>query len=99
MTSMPASRNARANTFAPRSWPSRPGFATSTRIFSSAKVVPRDHEPLDLAGPLVQRRDAGVAEEALHLVLLAVAVAPVDLQGAVRAEVRRLARSTRWSAT
>src|SRR5262249_47334934 len=33
MTSMPASRRARAMTLAPRSWPSRPGFAISTRIF------------------------------------------------------------------
>src|ERR1051325_3129065 len=32
---MPASRNARAMTLAPRSWPSSPGFATSTRIFLS----------------------------------------------------------------
>src|ERR1700745_1797257 len=29
---MPASRNARAMIFAPRSWPSRPGLATTTRI-------------------------------------------------------------------
>src|SRR5215208_4651605 len=29
---MPASRRARAITFAPRSWPSSPGLATSTRI-------------------------------------------------------------------
>src|SRR5919107_6396117 len=35
MTSMPASRSARAMTFAPRSWPSSPGFATRTRIFLS----------------------------------------------------------------
>src|ERR1051325_10171348 len=33
MTSIPASRKARAITFAPRSWPSKPGLATSTRIF------------------------------------------------------------------
>ena len=33
MTSMPASRSARAITFAPRSCPSRPGFAITTRIF------------------------------------------------------------------
>src|SRR5215475_5726486 len=33
MTSMPASRSARAMIFAPRSWPSRPGFAMTTRIF------------------------------------------------------------------
>src|SRR4029078_766903 len=32
MTSIPASRSARAMTFAPRSWPSRPGFAITTRI-------------------------------------------------------------------
>src|ERR687895_724403 len=31
---MPASRRARAMIFAPRSWPSRPGLATTTRITS-----------------------------------------------------------------
>src|SRR5689334_7857346 len=36
MTSMPASRSARAITLAPRSCPSRPGLATSTRILTSA---------------------------------------------------------------
>src|ERR1051325_3199266 len=35
MTSLPASRSARAMTFAPRSCPSSPGFATRTRIFLS----------------------------------------------------------------
>src|SRR5262252_1246396 len=33
MTSMPASRSARAMIFAPRSCPSRPGLAMTTRIF------------------------------------------------------------------
>ena len=33
MTSIPASRSARAMIFAPRSCPSRPGLATTTRIF------------------------------------------------------------------
>src|SRR5215470_3641800 len=33
MTSIPASRRARAMTLAPRSWPSSPGLAMSTRIF------------------------------------------------------------------
>src|SRR4051794_38544009 len=33
MTSMPASRNARAMIFAPRSCPSSPGFAMTTLIF------------------------------------------------------------------
>src|SRR5512132_3566429 len=43
---MPASRRAAATTLAPRSWPSRPGFATSTRIgrercrgFGSALII------------------------------------------------------------
>src|SRR5215211_3347492 len=31
MTSIPASRSARATTLAPRSWPSSPGFATTIR--------------------------------------------------------------------
>src|SRR5882672_10740281 len=35
MTSMPASRRARAMIFAPRSWPSRPGFATKILSFRS----------------------------------------------------------------
>src|SRR3712207_1406164 len=36
---MPASRNARATTFAPRSWPSSPGFATSTRIWRCSFIA------------------------------------------------------------
>src|SRR3990167_3572643 len=39
MTSMPASRNARAMTLAPRSCPSRPGLAISTRIFFSVTAA------------------------------------------------------------
>src|SRR5262245_11167828 len=35
MTSKPASRNARAMIFAPRSWPSRPGLATKMRNLRS----------------------------------------------------------------
>src|SRR5688572_3758222 len=92
MTSKPASRRPRATTLAPRSCPSRPGFATRTRIRSSAKVRPRDDDALDLGGALVQGGDARVTEQALDLVLLAVAVAAVDLEGLVRAEVRGLRR-------
>src|SRR3954447_3716788 len=40
MTSMPASRSARAMIFAPRSWPSRPGLATTTRIFLVEAAMP-----------------------------------------------------------
>src|SRR5665213_2237891 len=39
MTSMPASRSARAMILAPRSWPSRPGLATTTRIFPLASAM------------------------------------------------------------
>src|ERR1700733_11291224 len=39
MTSMPASRRARAITFAPRSCPSRPGLATSTRMGVARAVI------------------------------------------------------------
>src|SRR4029453_7584490 len=51
MTPMPASRSARATTFAPRSWPSRPGLATTTRIrvlmgASSGQIVTRLNVPL-----------------------------------------------------
>src|SRR4029078_198706 len=38
MTSMPASRSARAMIFAPRSCPSRPGFAITTRILGGATI-------------------------------------------------------------
>src|SRR5256885_16299354 len=36
---MPASRNARAMIFAPRSCPSRPGLATTTRIFRACVLI------------------------------------------------------------
>ena len=40
MTSCPASRSARAMTFAPRSWPSSPGLATTIRIGADISVTP-----------------------------------------------------------
>src|SRR5581483_8773478 len=55
MTSMPASRSARAMIFAPRSWPSRPGFATTTRIFLSVEVL--------IGRGSLERRRLGVAAE------------------------------------
>src|SRR3954447_8390774 len=44
MTSMPASRRARAMILAPRSCPSKPGLATTTRIFAldAASTAGRD---------------------------------------------------------
>src|SRR3954470_10297686 len=48
---MPASRSARAMIFAPRSWPSKPGLATTTRIllFDAASMRRRTlFEPVGL---------------------------------------------------
>src|SRR5215207_8959252 len=74
MTSMPASRSARAMIFAPRSWPSRPGLATTTRILRllAAALTARSllHDELHL---LVRRTvdDAvdRVSAPLLHLLL------------------------------
>src|SRR6266576_479582 len=57
MTSMPASRRARAMIFAPRSCPSRPGLATTTRIFLFVAV--------DMSGCAARRDDAGMGRARL----------------------------------
>src|ERR1022692_1904417 len=41
MTSTPASRSALATTLAPRSWPSRPGFAMTTRMLMNSSYPQR----------------------------------------------------------
>ena len=45
----------------------------------SADELRREHQALDLVGPLHDLQDLGVAEELLHQVILHVAVAAVDL--------------------
>src|SRR5258705_3696794 len=55
MTSMPASRSAAATTLAPRSWPSRPGLATRTRM---GRIV-----PINLAGAPLARQLAPACHE------------------------------------
>src|SRR4051812_12230425 len=78
MTSMPASRSARAITFAPRSWPSRPGLAITTRSGRGiAPILPSRRQPPagpplalrwqpmavdDPYDPLAVRRDASLDE-------------------------------------
>src|SRR5262249_19085244 len=62
MTSMPASRNARAITLAPRSWPSSPGLATSTRIFRSAGIWVDSTKPKIYHGDTEALRDAFLSE-------------------------------------
>src|SRR3954447_9458072 len=71
MTSMPASRSARAMIFAPRSCPSSPGLATTTRILramAARLVVPAGSSAHRPAPPeCVERRlnDEGIAGEAV----------------------------------
>src|ERR1039458_5225597 len=74
MTSMPASRSARAMILAPRSWPSRPGLATTRRIFfceedmGSADHHGHLHERMDRAVQRVRARPGEhVAEAAPRL--------------------------------
>src|SRR3954452_4177723 len=51
MTSMPASRSARAMILAPRSWPSRPGLATTTRILRFSAMGDRFYPRLPVDDP------------------------------------------------
>src|SRR5215213_5020243 len=55
------------------------GIASSSTPHRLAEERPRDDEPLDLRGPLVDLRDLGVAVVALGRELLRVAVAAEDL--------------------
>src|SRR5205823_12605472 len=89
MTSIPASRKARATTFAPRSWPSRPGFAIRTRIFCAIGttsvqerlfVGAKDfaHDVADLAQG---RLRADGVEEERHRVVVRFAGFPKAVEG------------------
>src|SRR3954466_12044571 len=51
MTSMPASRRGRAMIFAPRSWPSRPGLATTTRILRAVAALTGGADPTSRRPP------------------------------------------------
>src|SRR6185312_6615530 len=66
MTSMPASRSARAMIFAPRSCPSRPGFATTTRIFPATAASLRLLR-VDFFGPVRRKRRELGREIRMHL--------------------------------
>src|SRR4030095_2210650 len=84
MTSKPASRSARATILAPRSWPSRPGWATTTRILRS--VMMGSPSLQELAQPLPGLHDLiAVAGDELPVEALAVAVPARD---EVQVEVR-----------
>src|SRR5919107_1472226 len=88
MTSIPASRRARAMIFAPRSWPSRPGLATTTRIlrvcvlFTAARKLPH-------AQPQVHARMDGAGDAVGAALAQALAVRALGL--GLRRELRRAA--------
>src|SRR5918996_2946135 len=72
---MPASRSARAMIFAPRSCPSSPGLATTTRILRSAmwpsSLGPAAHLQRHRHVRRVDRADDLVGADALHLAAIA----------------------------
>src|SRR6185369_4796447 len=55
-TSKPSSRRPRARTFAPRSWPSRPGFAMRTLIGRSGMSRLCLHRPMPLSATDAARK-------------------------------------------
>src|ERR1043166_3586009 len=61
---MPASRRARAMTLAPRSWPSRPGLATSTRMGYPSGL---DNRGLRVSAEHGAQRIADLAQGAIGL--------------------------------
>src|SRR5581483_6412848 len=67
MTSNPASRSARATSLAPRSWPSRPGLATSTRTGSSVTMPPSEGRRLLVLAPHVLQLALDLADRAVLL--------------------------------
>src|SRR5438105_4474767 len=77
---MPASRKARAMIFAPRSWPSRPGFATTTLIFPATRVSLEDgrfapdapHVAKHVAHLAHRHVGAGGGHDRLHQIRIAV---------------------------
>src|SRR3954463_11060650 len=85
MTSMPASRSARAMIFAPRSCPSKPGLATTTRILplDAASTAGRDPTPRCRRGRFSVESALADLDDGLHRRRMHLAD---DLEGAALAE-------------
>src|SRR6267143_682108 len=89
MTSIPASRSARATTLAPRSCPSKPGFAISTRIFFGIRFASVEERLLPYAEDLAHHVDdlaegclrADRVEDEGHRVLVSLARLPQTIEG------------------
>jgi hypothetical protein len=71
MTSIPASRSAAATTWAPRSWPSSPGFAMSTRTGRRAAGAAGG-----VACGFARRLDVGVVRDTFRFGSFRVGLAP-----------------------
>src|SRR5260370_16646960 len=86
MTSIPASRNARAITLAPRSCPSSPGLATNTRIglfIQSDRArfpIGAEHIPQSVTDFTERRVTADSVQNVRHGVLRPFGPAPHDIQ-------------------
>src|SRR2546421_1299392 len=88
MTSIPASRSARATTLAPRSCPSKPGFAISTRIFFGIRFASVEERLLPDAEDLAHHVDdlpegrlrADRVEDEGHRVLVSLARLPQAIE-------------------
>src|SRR4051812_13594467 len=79
---MPASRSARAMIFAPRSCPSRPGLATTTRIFLWVAASMRGRDSSDRRGiPMRRCSLATVVGGGCRRMLLACSLAVLALSG------------------
>src|SRR4051794_30290976 len=84
MTCMPASRRARATTLTPRSWPSRPTLARTTRIGAGVDMAGRSPER-GRASPFIlcrrPERSALLLRRLLQLPQLAIHLAQFALDG------------------
>src|SRR5258708_22175247 len=92
MTSAPASRSAIATTLTPRSWPSNPGFASTTLMgsVSGPGERQRGEAGVDLGG-LDDVGHAQVLVRAVH----GLAAGPENDRRHLRAEARRVAQPAR----
>src|SRR3954469_9871336 len=92
MTSIPASRSAAATTLAPRSCPSRPGFATSTRIglIETSKLLAATRKRQ--LGLLLARDEQHLGRSASQGSILECVVRLLNQQACVRAQLRETGR-------
>src|SRR5688572_8762821 len=89
MTSAPAGRASSTSVMARATARASPASTAAVRLepggrASGGKQLPRDDQPLDLAGPFANRCELHVAEELLRRIVLDEAVPPEDLDPVLR---------------